>query len=317
MVKGLPGLPWGPGTDVPAGNNRMLPTGNFCKHRLPQGVPKRCRTSSGMSRGSRPGGVAVAVALAAVLVAVAAPAAAAAPAVPIVVSGLGGQSTQLVAPRGGLVIEYPLFREPRLPGPDGAVGGVVIRRASDGRLVGGEVLQNAPGFNRALTITLVGTDRTVLAAGRYAVTLLGAGRQAVHLTLRGHAHGGRLLARGPARPITRVIAATAPVASAWSDALGTLSSQDYLVTGAGSGGDNQQASEQDLCLQQQGAVAAPCLIGGGMTFTPGPGGAGSWSGDLYPPGTLRTGSYLFTGNAVGAGPMSVTGRAAVVISLRR
>jgi hypothetical protein len=107
------------------------------------------------------------------------------------------------------------------------------------------------------------------------------------------------------------------MASVWSDALGRITATDYVVTGAGSGGDLQQASEDDLCLQPEGATADPCLVGGGLTVSPGAFASGSWSGYLYPPGRLAPGRYVFSGNAVGAGPGSATGHAAVVISLRR
>jgi hypothetical protein len=204
-----------------------------------------------------------------------------------------------------------------VPGGREAVGGVLIQRASDGQLVGGLLLQNAPGFDRAVPVPLVGFDHTTLRAGRYRVTLLGTGRQTVHLDLRGQARGRTLVTHGAARPVTRVVGATAAYASAWSDRLGHIASTDYLVTGAGSGGELQQVSEDDLCLQAEAAVQEPCLLGGGVSLTPGDGAAGTWSGYLYAPGTLRPGAYVLSGQAVAVGPSSTTAHSAVVISITR
>ncbi|MDX6198959.1 MAG: hypothetical protein QOJ79_2110 [Actinomycetota bacterium] len=246
-----------------------------------------------------------------------APAAGAAPRTsPLVVSGLGGQSVVLSVGAAGLDVQYPVFAEQPLRGGDAGVGGVAIQGMGDSRLVGGVLLENAPGFSRAVTVPLVGFDHTVLRAGRYRLTLLGSGPQTVHLAARGTAPR-HAVARGAAHPITRVNAGTSPVATVWSDPLGHLDRNDYVVTGAGSGGELQQGSEDDLCLESQATVAAPCLLGGGFTVTPGDGAAGTWSGYQYPPGTLAPGSYVFSGNAIGAGPSSTVAHAAVVISLPR
>jgi hypothetical protein len=248
----------------------------------------------------------------------AAPAAGAAPrTAPLVISGLGGQTVVLSVPRGGLDLSYPFFAEPRLAGRDDVVSGVAIQRLADARLVGGLLLQNAPGFDRAIPVPLVAFEHTVLKAGRYRLTLLGKGPQTVHLTVRGTKTGRHLVAVGPARPVTRVIASTSAVVSTWSDALGPVTAADYVVTGAGSGGDLQQASEDDLCLQPEGSAAEPCVLGGGMTVTPGEGSAGTWAGYRYPPGSLKPARYVFSGNAIGVGPTSTTGHTAVVITLRR
>lgn len=236
---------------------------------------------------------------------------------PLVVTGLGGQRAALTVPRGGWDVAYPFFTERRLPGGSDAVGGVLIQRARDAALVGGVLLQNAPGFNRAVPVPLVGFDHVVLPAGRYRLTLLGTGRQSVHLVVRGSARAHQLRARGAARPLTRVVASSAATASVWSDPLGRIASTDYVVTGAGSGGDLQQASEDDLCLEPEAVVQQPCLLGGGFTVTPGEGAAGSWSGYRYGPGSLKPGRYVFSGNAVAVGPSSQTAHAAVIISLPR
>jgi hypothetical protein len=258
----------------------------------------------------------IVLALTAVLAA--APAAVAAPkSAPLVISGLGGQSAVLTAPSGGLDVEYPFFTEPRLPGPDGAVGGVIFQRVGDARLAAGVILQNAPGFDRAIAIPLLDWDHTVLPAGRYRVTLLGKGRQIVHLAVRRTTKSRRLAAHGSSRPISRVVASTASLAGAWSDKLGRIGSGDYLVIGAGSGGDFQQASENSLCLQREASAEPPCVPGSGFMLAPGAGASGSWASYLYRPGSIEPGSYVFSGNAVGLGPSSTTGHSAVVISLPR
>ena len=245
------------------------------------------------------------------------PVALAAPRSPaLVVSGSGGQTAVLTVPRGGLDVLYPVFTEPRVPGPDGTVGGVVIQRVGDGRLVGGLLLQNAPGFERAMPIPLVDFDHTVLPAGRYRLTLLGSGRQTVHLPVRRTTKVRHLLARGTGRPITRVLTSTSAIASRWSDAIGRITARDYVVIGAGSAGEFQQASENHLCLQPQEATG-PCLVSGGFTVTPGDGAAGTWAGYLFRAGSLAPGAYVFSGDAVGVGPESTTAHAGVVISLPR
>ncbi|MDT7539265.1 MAG: hypothetical protein QOI82_2850 [Actinomycetota bacterium] len=268
------------------------------------------RTSRGMTRR-----LAIGLALAAVLLA--APAALATPSGSLVVSGRGGQSAVLTVPAGGLVVTYPPFAEPRVPGPDGAVSGVVIQRVHDLRPVGGVILQNAPGFDRAITIPLVDFEQTVLAAGRYRITLLGTGRQSVHLAMRRTTKSRHLVARGSGGARTRVIASTTPIAATWSEPLGRINASDYVIVGAGSAGELQQASENDVCLRAAAVSDEPCLDGAGTTVTPGEGAAGTWSEFLYRPGSIASGSYVFTGNAIGVGPSSTTGHSAVVISLRR
>jgi hypothetical protein len=258
---------------------------------------------------------ALVLAIAAVLGA--APAALATPSASIMVSGRAGESAVLTVPAGGLVVTYPPFAEPRVAGPDGAVSGVVIQRMHDPRPVGGVILQNAPGFDRAMTIPLVDFDRTVLAPGRYRVTLLGTGRQTVHLAIRRTTKSRHLVARGTGGAVTRVLASTSPIAATWADGLGRITASDYVVIGAGSAGELQQASEDNVCLRSEATSVEPCVVGGGMTLTPGDGAAGTWSEYLYRPGSLQPGSYVFTGNAIGVGPSSTTGHSAVVISLRR
>jgi hypothetical protein len=236
---------------------------------------------------------------------------------PLVVAGLGGQSAVLTVPAGGAVVEYPFFVEPRLAGPDGTVGGVVIQRVRDGRLVGGTALLNVPGFDRALNVDLVDFERTKLPAGRYRLTLLGRGRQTVHLTVHGFVPARQLTAGGPAVPITRGTAGTSQTVDVWSEPLGQIRTGDFVLAGAGSGGANQQADERSMCVQA-GTTAAdhPCVPGDAVGLSPGSGGAAGWSGVLYRPGVLKPGRYVFSGHAGAVGPSSTSGHVSVVIALR-
>jgi hypothetical protein len=259
--------------------------------------------------------LAAGVAVLAVLTAVTS--ASAAPSAELLVSGRGGQSVTLSVGSAGLDVAYPFFAEPRVPGPDGAVGGVAIQRLPGGRLVGGVLLQNAPGFDHALDVELADFGHSKLPAGRYRFTLLGTGRQSVHLQVLGATHARRLSTAGPVRPVTRTMAGGAQVFDSWSGPLGTVRRTDLVVIGGGSGGDLQQAEEAELCLQAGPAAGEPCLSGGGDSFTsPGAGASAGWSSMLYPPGSLAPGSYVFSGHVVGVGPASRTGHAGVVISLR-
>src|SRR3954468_5898318 len=138
----------------------MLPTSNFGNPAAPAGPEPLSSNSTSMKRWGAAAALVVAV--------VVAPAAHAAPpapprTAPLVITGSGGQQAPLTVPAGGLDVEYPFFNEPRLPGPDGTISGVVIQRPSDGRLAAGVVLLNAPGFDRAVTIPLVDFDHTRLA----------------------------------------------------------------------------------------------------------------------------------------------------------
>lgn len=236
----------------------------------------------------------------------------------LTLSGLGGQSVVLSVGRGGLDVGYPFFTEPRVPGPDGAVGGVAIQRVSDGRLVGGVLLQNAPGFDMALDIELGAFGHSKLPPGRYRLTLLGVGRQAVHLQVIGAVKGRRLTAAGPARPVTRTSGGSARIVDDWSGPLGSVRADDFVVVGGGSGGDLQQAEDAELCLQAGSSPAGPCLLGNGGSFaSPGTGAAAGWTSMLYPPGALSPGSYVFSGHVIGVGPACTAGHSAVVIALRR
>lgn len=226
----------------------------------------------------------------------------------LVLTGAGGQTAVLAVGRAGLDVGYPDF-PPRLPGPDGTVGGVAIQD-SRGRLVGGVLLQNVPGFGEALAFGLVDFQTTHLRPGRYRLTLLGRGRQAV--TLRGQA--GRLVGHGPARPITRVVSASGGSVATWDDSLGAIGSRDMVLVGNGGGGEAQQADVTSDCLSLEGQPCAVPPVGIGLS--PGPGSTYFWSTQLYGPGSLPAGRYSYRGGQVGVGPASITGHAAVVLALR-
>lgn len=257
-------------------------------------------------------------AAAALLVGAAGGTAVAAPPPTLLVTGQGGQSAVLTLGSGGVTLGYPFFQEPRVPGPVGAVGGVVIQRVGDPRLVGGTVLQNSPGFDRAIDIPLIDFEKTRLRPGRYRFTLLGSGPRSVHLEVRAGSAPRKLTTRGPAVPITRSVGGTGSPMDSWSEDLGRIQPGDYLLVGAGSGGDGQQGDESDQCVQSQASPAGdPCVGGQGIGLSPGAGGSASWSGSLYPPGDLEPGGYTYTGHVIGLGPGSVAGHGAVVISPRR
>ena len=234
------------------------------------------------------------------------------------ITGAGGQQVELTVGRGELTLQYPVFDHPRLPGPDGTVGGFAVQRASDGELAGGMLLQNVPGFERALPMTLAEHDRTTLPAGRYRITLLGTARQTVQVGLPGAKASRRLSATGPARPVTRSLVGTAELMQRWSKRLGRIGPEDQVVVGAGSGGDFQQAEQAQLCLRPGDAEGGLCLGGSGGGFSAiGSSHSAGWSSSLYGQGSLAPGPYVFDGVVVGAGPASRTMHLAVVISLRR
>ena len=227
----------------------------------------------------------------------------------LVVTGSGGQTAVLAVGRGGVDVQYPSFPA-RVPGPDGAVGGVAIQDAHGG-LVGGVLVQNVPGFTEAIAIGLVDFQSTHLRPGRYRLTLLGTGRQTV--ALKGVS--ARLVAHGPARPVTRAHGAATGTVATWSDSLGAVRSGDIVMVGNGSGGDEQQADTTEECLSIEGQPCAVPPVGLGLS--PGPGSWSFWSTSIYGAGSLPAGRYVYSGNQVAVGPASTTGHAEVVISLRR
>src|SRR3954463_8470535 len=103
----------------------MLPTSNFGNPAAPAGPERLSSNSTSMKRWGAATALVIAVAIA--------PAAHAAPpaptrTAPLVIAGSGGQRATLPFPAGGLDVEYPFLNEPRLPGPDGTISGVVIQR---------------------------------------------------------------------------------------------------------------------------------------------------------------------------------------------
>jgi hypothetical protein len=246
------------------------------------------------------------------LLVAAAPLASASPAPQLHVSGQGGQTAQLVVGAGGMTLEYPVFGGDRLPGGDGAVGGLLVQR-SDGRVLGGVLLENVPGRDDAIALPVGDWERTRLPAGRYRLTLLGSGPQTVSLDVRGAAR--TLRASGPARPVTRSTASSGLLLDRWNEQL-TVRPGDFVYAGAGSGGEMQQAGDSATCLAPADQPEETCIGGEQVFASPGPGGAWGWGTSIYSPGTLEPGEYAFTGHAVGVG-LSTAGHSTVVISPRR
>ena len=231
----------------------------------------------------------------------------------VTVTGRGGQVAQLVVGKGGAELDVDVFGAERLPGGDGAVGGLTVQRP-DGSPAGGVLLQNAPGFDFAVAVPLIPEGSSRLAPGRYRLTLLGAGPQTATLLLRGDSRTLRLRATGSATPVTRTEYGSAPTYSTWSDDL-RLRAAQYLVVGAGTGGDFEQADSVDLCVRA--ATDDACVGGSGFGFSPGAGSSASWSSLTFSPRTFEPGEYVFEGSALGVGPSSSTAHAWTVISLRR
>lgn len=231
----------------------------------------------------------------------------------VTVTGRGGQVAQLVVGGRGVDLDIDVFGARRLPGSDGAVGGLVVQRP-DGSPAGGVLLQNAPGFHFALAMPLIPEGNGHLSPGRYRLTLLGSGPQTASLVLRGDARAIRLRASGSATPVTRSGYASAATYSRWSDDL-RLRADDYLVVGAGTGGDLEQADSVELCVRA--AVDDACVGGNGLGFSPGAGSSASWSSLTFSPRTFEPGAYVFQGSALGVGPASTTAHAYTVVSLRR
>ncbi|MCA1710306.1 MAG: hypothetical protein LC789_01170 [Actinobacteria bacterium] len=249
---------------------------------------------------------------AAALVVLAAPLAHADPQGQVTVTGRGGQVAQLVVGKGGVDLDVDPFGAARLPGGNGAVGGLTVQR-SDGTPAGGVLLQNAPGFDTALALRLIPEGTPHLGPGRYRLTLLGSGAQTATLQLKGDTRHLRLRASGSATPVTRTGYAGAATYSEWSDDL-QVRPRQYLVVGAGTGGDLEQADAVDLCVRAASNDA--CVGGDVLGFSPGAGSSASWTSLTFAPDTFEPGHYVFEGSALGIGPSSTTGHAYALITLR-
>ena len=259
----------------------------------------------------------VGILIAAVVVLLAGPVAAEMPepAGELRLSGAGGQRAVLDVGRDGMRIDYPFFRTPRVPGPDGAVGGVLIQRLSTGKVAGGLLLQNAPGFDGAIEMGLVGFDGVTLPKGRYALTLLGEGRQQVSLPLP----SGRrmaLKAAGPARPISKTAFADGSALHTWSDDMQLSKRPSIVVLGSGGGGERQQAAETHTCFRPAADDDGLCLPpdSSGTMLAPGAGSSASWSNLTFFSEAGMAGDYVYSGRVVAAG-LSETGHGSVVITL--
>ncbi|TAL25344.1 MAG: hypothetical protein EPN99_01780 [Frankiales bacterium] len=235
------------------------------------------------------------------------------------ISGLGGQSAVLTVPAGGMRVEYPFFSTPRLPGPDGTVGGVLIQDLRTREALGGLLLQNVPGFSTALETGLLHFERVDLRPGRYVLTLLGTDRQTVTLPVR-HKRGDlRLNARGPARPITTTAFDASSTLHTWSAPVQLPAAESILVLGSGAGGDNQQISYEQSCFRAAAEDDGRCLpADSDSTFvSPGAGAAASWSSFMFLTDAGQAGDYVYSGRAVSLGTSSTAAHSSLVIRIPR
>lgn len=224
------------------------------------------------------------------------------------IRGEGGRSTALLVGEQGMRLSFPPTF-PRLPGPDGAVGGVVVHRMNDSALLGGVLLQNIAGFPSAIDTPIAAPDGEIaLPRGRYRLTLIGRGAQSIQLQTRGERGPILLRAGGPPRAVTTSELGSSAALHRWSTDVGAEPARSVLVLGAGTAGQGErgglfvacvapggEASDEDLRLA--GFCAAPDRFG--YHLAPG-GGGGQWSADTYVDG-LATGSYTFSGWAAGMG----------------
>lgn len=225
-------------------------------------------------------------------------------------SGMGGQSSTLDVGSRPLELVPPMFRHPRLPGGDGAIGGVIFQRGA--RQVGGLVLINAPGFPYALTWELGGPERLRLTKGRYRVTLLGNARHVVQTIITSGQHGRRLTATGPARPITRSFSGNGPGLHQWSHRLGPLRAGDTLVLGSGTTGSPEVHAKQTCLRRGDVDSSGPCLELDEAFFNAN---GSSYSGNTQ---TLPDdeGPFTYSGQIETAGLDATAGHVAVVITPR-
>jgi hypothetical protein len=234
------------------------------------------------------------------------------------VSGVGGQSAVLTVPAGGLRIDYPFFSTPRLAGPDGSIGGVLIQDLRTRAVVGGLLLQNVPGFSVALELGLVGFDGVRLRPGRYAFTLLGSERQTVTLPVRRDGPDVVLDARGSARPITSTAYAASPAAHLWSDPISIGTARSIVVLGRGSGGELQQASAEQACFRPAAEDELCLQPDMSSTFVaPGAGSSASWATMMLDMGSEQAGDYHHSGRIASVGPANAAAHSSVIISVPR
>lgn len=235
------------------------------------------------------------------------------------ISGIGGQSAVLTVPAGGMRVEYPFFSTPRLPGPDGALGGVLIQDLRTREALGGLLLQNVPGFPTALETGLLHFERVDLRPGRYLLTLLGTDRQTVTLPVRHRRGDVRLTAGGPARPITTSAFDADSTLHTWSEPVRLPAAESILILGSGAGGENQQAAHEQSCFRAADEDDGLCLPADSETTAVSPGaGAAAWWGSLMfltDPG--QAGEYVFSGRTLSLGTPSTAAHSGLVIRVPR
>lgn len=224
----------------------------------------------------------------------------------VVVTGAGGQAAVLEVTEPRLTLDYRLDG-PRLPGPDGTVGGVLVQRLPDRALHGVVLLTNVPGFSGTAGLGLVGGTHTQLPRGRYALTLLGDGPQRVVFDTAGRDGTTTLTATGPARSITRTAFGSSAVVHDFSQEFLITSGSTLLAMSMGSAGALQQASTQMWCLTRAERRQDVCLQPRESRRSTS---VASTDGAVWEAvsleGPLRRGAYVFAGRAtsVGAGTAS-------------
>jgi hypothetical protein len=225
--------------------------------------------------------------------------------------GVGGQTSMVNVGSTSTDITFPWFDDARLDGPDGTVSGVLIQ--SGRHVIGGAVLLNAPGFDRAIVLPLGPSEHIHLQRGRYRITMLGTTRQKLTaVATTGPARAITL--SGPSRPITRSFSSAGVPLDTWSHRLGSIKAGDTLVLGLGAGGALEAHAAQS-CLQRGDiAPSGPC-IQGASTWLGGPDGA-SWGGSVQTV-AADEGPFVYSGQIEAAGVGVTAGHVAVVISPRK
>lgn len=218
----------------------------------------------------------------------------------LTVTGRGGQSVVLDVPPAGLRLDHPGATTPRLPGPDGTVGGLLVQRASDSSLFAGLLLMNTPGRQHLTAVDLIGQGSSRLPRGRYVVTLIGSGSQTITFPSAGPGPDRTVRATGPARPLTRSVYGAGAPLSSWSDEIAVKAPLSVLSFSVGGGGDAQQGSSTLWCLGRAEDPDDGCTFPSAATTDRSPGGGGTWTTAHFvgsvPPGALR-----FAGRGVSAG----------------
>lgn len=233
----------------------------------------------------------------------------------LVLSGSGGQQLELEVSERTLDLELPLDSTPRMAGPDGTVGGVLLQRQPNMSLRGALLLTNVPGFTEAVGTDLIGQGIAHLPQGRYVVTLLGSGPQHLTFGVRGRQGRTTLSASGPGRSITRSSFGAAPAVDAFSEDFEIRAPVSILAMSIGSGGGAQQASSREWCISRAASRADVCTFSFHSTRSTSVGSVGGATWETYPLyGALRREPFVFSGRSLSAGGTTAS-HAVVVIDV--